>query len=459
MENSISLASQNATVKNESINSVATGEVKTPEPKGALGAGVDNLQTVKDTPTTKTSQMSEGAENKPIEDVGEALTKPSHVATVLGLLGEALPKETKYLVLYSAAKKAGMKVAFLVGNREVYKAQLEALLKSVKESGKCMFDHGAYVVPLRPILEKFPTLKAYDIYSNEITIDTPDLDMYFVVYDGQHRIAVCESHPREADVWLELNDFNGDHPLEAIKRMNSYSRNWNCTDLRVSNNAVGKCNSAFFKNVETLQDLYGVTTKMAAYIVTMDREAIKKKDLVAGKDYDSYTDAKAERGIGIYDAAMMNFGSPKELKKLEFWDAIYKTYDKTEDADKPQFARNMKLYMGTLSVSDRNNVVRYITDKDFGKLNSAVRDGYMKFCETEHSEEEFEKLDTDISIFAVNLRTQFESQTANKPLKSGTVSEILKHNAKEPEKADKSKTKADKSKAKENTTDQTGSGL
>lgn len=403
------------------------------------------LKEVENPTTTTPSEVPEGVEIQPVADTSKGLIKSSQVATVLGLLGDALPKKTKHIILYSVAKQAGIKVAFLVGNREVYNAQIQALWKSVKD--KRMFDTGAHVVPLRPILEAFQDQKAYDIDGNVITLDTPDIDMYFAVYDGQHRIAVCESHPGEADVELELNDFNGEHPLESIKRMNSYSRNWNCNDLRVSNHASGKCKSAFFENVKTLQDIYGVTTKMAAYIVTFDREAIKKKDLIVGKDYDSYSETNAERGIGIYYAAMKNFGCPKELKKLEFWDAIFKTYNMTEDADKAHFARNMKLYMGTLSVSDRDKIVKYITDKDYGLLDSAVRDGYMKFCETEHSDEEEVKLDSDISLFSVSLRTQFESQTVNKPLKSGTVNDIIKHNtelakAKEQKKADKSKTKA-----------------
>lgn len=438
-------ASQDATAKEECVNTVATGEVKTPETKGASEASVgnDNVE-VENTTTTTPSEVPEGVEIQPVADTSKGLIKSSHVATVLGLLGDALPKKTKHIILYSVAKQTGIKVAFLVGNRDAYKAHVQELWKSVKD--KRMFDTGAYVVTLRPILEAFHDQKAYDIDGNVITLDTPDIDKYFAVYDGQHRIAVCESHPGEADVELELNDFNGEHPLESIKRMNSYSRNWNCSDLRVSNHASGKCNSAFFENVKTLQDNYGVTTKMAAYIVTFDREAIKKKDLVAGKDCDSFTPTKADRGNGIYNAAMMNFECPKVLKKLEFWDAIFKTYDKTEDADKPQFARNMKLYMGTLSVSDRDKIVKYITDKDYGLLESTVREGYSKFCETEHSDEEVSKLDDQISNFVESL----SHQDVNKPLKSGTVSDIIKHNtelakAKEQEKTDKSKTKANNS--------------
>ena len=360
----------------------------------------------------------------------ETAQEPSFVTNLITLMGDKLPRKFKYVIMYNEAKKAGLKVVFLKGNREIYNTQLETLFKSAKAQKH--FSNGCYVVPLRPILEEYPDIEAYDLDGNQVTLDSPEVDMCLVVYDGQHRIAVCELHPDEIDVQLELNDFDGVNPLETIKMMNSFSKNWSGTDLRVSNVGAGITANQLYEESEKLQDLYGITPKLAEYVLTFQREATKKKDLVEGKDTTIYVTEHGNRGRGIFNAAMTNFNGAKEVKKIEFFDAVVYTYDNVKDSDKPSFARNMKLFLGTLSESECEKVKKLITDKDFGKLMSELNKGYTGFCSAGHTEEALAQMEADvdkaITTYITALQTKNQEKAAKKPLKSGRVHELIQHN-------------------------------
>ena len=381
-------------------------------------------------PTEQAIVQLPTAEGEVAQQNEETAQEPSYVETLLSLVGDKLPKKIKYAIMYSEAKKAGLKAVFLKGNREIYNTQLEALWKSAK--GQKHFSNGSYVVPLRPILEKFPGIEVYDLDGNQVTLDSPDADLCLVVYDGQHRIAVCELHPGEIDVLLELNEFDGCNPLDTIKKMNSLSKNWSGTDLRVSNVGAGISTNKLYEESENLQDRYGITSKLAEYVLTFQREATKKKDLVEGKDTTIYVDEHGNRGRGIFNAAMTSFNGAKEVKKIEFFDAVVSTYVSVKDAEKPTFARNMKLFMGTMAEPMREKVKKLITDKDYGTLKSEINKGYTDFCSAGHTEETLLQMEADvdkaIADYVTDLQKMNQEKAARKPLKSGCVHEVIQHN-------------------------------
>ncbi len=384
-------------------------------------------------PTEQTNVQLPTVEGEVVQQAEDAAPKndnSSYVETLLSLVGDKLPKKIKYIVMYSDAKKADLKAVFLKGNREIYNAQLEVLWKSAKDQKH--FSNGCYVVPLRPILEKFPSIEAYDLDGNQVTLDSPEVDMCLVVYDGQHRIAVCELHPGEIDVLLELNEFDGCNPLDTIKQMNSFSKNWSGTDLRVSNVGAGISTNKLYEESENLQDRYGITSKLAEYVLTFQREATKKKDLVEGKDTTIYVDEHGNRGRGIFNAAMTSFNGAKEVKKIEFFDAVVSTYVSVKDAEKPTFARNMKVFMGTMAEPMREKVKKLITDKDYGTLKSEINKGYTDFCSAGHTEETLLQMEADvdkaIADYVSDLQKKNQEKAARKPLKSGRVHEVIQHN-------------------------------
>ncbi len=375
----------------------------------------------------------------------------SYVATLLTLVGDKLAKKTKFVITYLAAKQVGIKVVFLKGNRKVSHNQLETLWKSAKD--KKMFEETCHVVPLRPILEKFKDIEAYDLEGNQITLESPDVDFCLVVYDGQHRITVCELHPGEIDVELELNDFNGTNPIESIKMMNSFSRNWNSNDLRTSNVEAGLTENKLYEESDKLSNLYGISLKVADYILTFQREATKRKDLVEGKDTTIYNEENGMRGYSIFSSVMMRFKGAKEFKRIEFMDAVVYSYNNLADRDKATFARNMKLFIATLTAEECDNLKSLLTQKNYGKLNSAVNEGFIKFNKADHSEEELAKMEEEtnksIDSYINGLQNEIHEKQSKKPLKVGHISEIIQHDLKVAEKAEYEKLDKAKKKAAE----------
>lgn len=376
---------------------------------------------------------------------------PDYLAALLVLLGDKIPKKTRMIIGYKAAKEAGIKLVFLMGNRMVYSSQVQALSKSAKANQK--FTDACHIVPLKPILEKYPGTEAYDLDGNKVTLESPDIDLCFAVYDGQHRIVACELHPGEIDVDLEFFDFDGTNPLEEIKQMNSFSRNWNCSDLRTSNINAGLTNNQLYEEAEKLQNLYGITPKLAEYTLTFKREATKKKDLIAGKDTTSYIKENGDRGHGIINVSMMKFNCASEIKKLQFMDAIVATYDSLPDDRKKPFARNMKLYIGNMNESVCSVVIKHLSDKNYGELNDVIKNGYNAFCE-KHPEEDTlikmeSEIDKEINTFICALQNSKKEASSKKYLKSGYAHDIIKHNikvakAKAQAKLEQSKKRADK---------------
>ena len=372
--------------------------------------------------TTVSENESATDANNQVETI-----EASTVAVLLACLGDKIPKIIRKVCMsYFEAKKAGLKICFFKFNREVNNCHVQALYKSVKESKQ--FTQSCYVVPLQPILESFKEIEVYDLDGKQITLDTPDIELYIVVYNGQHRLTVCELHP-EVDVELELNEFNGMHPLKTIKLMNSNNRNWNGLDLRDSNVNAGLTTNELYGEAKILQERYGITNKAAECALTFVLNTTRISDLIAGRDTTKFNEDNANRGKGILNACMMNFAACKEAKKIELLYAIIHTHINTPDKEKGVFGRNMKLLMGTMSADDRETVKRFITEKNFGQLNTFVKDSYKAFLELGHSEEELAQMETElderITTYIEKVDEENREKVAKKPLKSGRVSDVI----------------------------------
>ena len=383
----------------------------------AFGSNAKGTTTVSDNESTTDANSS-------IEAIDA-----STVAVLLTCLGDKIPKIIRKVCMsYLEAKNAGLKICFFKFNREVNNCHIQALYKSVKDSKR--FTRSCYVVPLRPILESFKDIEVYDLDGKQITLDTPDIDLYIVVYDGQHRLTVCELHS-EVDVELELNEFNGMHPLDTIKQINSDQRNWNGQDLRDSNVNAGITTNELYGEAKILQERYGITNKAAECALTFVFNTTRTSDLIAGRDTTKFNEDNANRGKGILNACMMNFAACKEAKKIELLYAIIHTHINTPDKEKGVFGRNMKLLMGTMSADDRETVKRFITEKNFGQLNTFVKDSYKAFLKLGYSEEVLtqmeSELDERIATYIEKVDEENREKLTKKPLKSGRVSELIKH--------------------------------
>lgn len=211
-----------------------------------------------------------------------------------------------------------MKIVFLVGNREIYASQMNKLYNQVNSSPDKKFSNPVIVVPLETALKN--GLKAVDISGSEITLETPHLYLYLAVLDGQHRLMVALEHT-DVDLSLELIDYDGDL-MSFIEILNSMDKNWTNEDRKKTNLETGKSTNKLYTESSKMQREFGVSPKYADYLLTFKRDATKKADLIAGKDSTPFSEENAGRGYQLYKAIAYKFNDDKNIKKVEFIDAI-----------------------------------------------------------------------------------------------------------------------------------------
>ena len=306
---------------------------------------------------------------------------PELLATVRGFLKNGIRTKLRLLFSYQDAVKSGLKPAFVKGNRNVYSSQIDKLWKEIASKPVKKFSRSCVVLGAAAILKRNESLpeekkvKLYDLLGNELTLATPDIDKYYVVSDGQHRLAVCTEHP-EADMDMELVDYDGDI-MDLIKILNSTDRNWKTSDYNKSNIDTGKVDGALMKMGAVIKGTITCSEKVALYLATFKRDALTKVGCINGKDESGYTPAKGERGLNIAKAIRYKFGDEKI--KIEFVDAIVKAYDAIEAGVSIPLASLMVGYIAEMSDGLKEAILSKINEAEYGTVNETVKKGFKEY--------------------------------------------------------------------------------
>lgn len=339
-----------------------------------------------------------------------------------------LHKEIRYIFLLSEAKKVGIKLCILKGNRKVYINQVEKLWKDLKDATEKVFDNPCLCVSAKDILKNHPTYQIEDLYGNSITLDNPDIDKSLVIYDGQHRATACLLHP-ELDVKIELKEYEGD-PVSQIKKLNSFDKNWTNDDLKNSNLATGKTTNKLYNEAQKLVEAYKVSSKYAEYILTFKKDATRKADLVKGTDTTIWSDANGARGIGIIDTTMKVFGtSQNEVKKIQYLDAIVEVYNSCGDTHHPTFSRDIKCFINTFGTQEKTNILQNLKDGNYGQLKCVLVKLYEDFLKN-HTNEELTVMEAEVDTEVAEFKAKNAGNNTSAgitALKVGTPAELLKN--------------------------------
>ena len=326
-------------------------------------------------------------------------------------------------VPYSVAKANGFNPAFIVGNREINCRQLNKLEKDLKDRGLTKFANPCKVMQAKDLLEKDANVSLVDIDGKPLTLSTPDIDTYLAIIDGQHRVTCCQDDP-EIDVDLEIIPAVED-VHSYIRILNTCDRNWNNEDLKESNVARKLSKSCLYEESKKVQSTYGVSSKLAEYGLTFVREASKKSDLIKGKDTTEYSESKAERGLGIFEASAFRFNKNRQYRKIQFMDAVVGVYNSLDDDKHSDFATNIRVCIAEMDDSVVEKIDQSIADKNYGTLNALFREEYTKFLSKSEAEilELKAKVDEDIRQYE-DVLAKGEADTVS-PLKSGSPKDIL----------------------------------
>lgn len=407
--------SSNCNVREEDRQAQALAD--SVKPSEQLQPLKENVQDVKG------DDSQETLDEVPVDQNNQEKIKSKTLVVLLSFLVKKMLYKVHYLFSYREAIKHGLKIAFLIGNREVYSSQIDKLYNELGSNSDKKFSNPVIVVSLERALRS--GLRAVDADGKEITLDTPDLWLYVAILDGQHRLMVCLEH-LDVDLDLELIDYDG-NLMSFIQILNSMDKNWNNEDRKKSNLATGKSTNQLYIESEIIQRKFGVSPKYAEYLLTFKRDATKKKDLIAGKDSTPYNEENGKRGHQLYKSIAYKFGDDKNVKRVEFIDAIVHVHSQNGDSNNPMFTRDMKCFITMMDDTTRNKIVTQLVNKNYGDLKNTLLNDFQKFCSLHKDDMENIEKEQDMKIS--EWKSQKETVAAKndivKTLKKGTPNEIL----------------------------------
>lgn len=341
---------------------------------------------------------------------------PALLATVLGFLKCGFKTKMRTLVSFQDSKN-DIKLVFVKGNRNVYSGQIDKLWKDIADRPVKKFYRSCVVVNAKTILErnlaipeeeKSRRVHLLDIYGNEVTLETPGIENCWAVIDGQHRLMVCIEHP-EADLDLELlDDYHGDI-MELIKIFNSIDRNWSLSDYNQSNIATGKISSAMMSKSVWIKSFLNCSDKVANFLLTFKKDAIRKSSSVKGIDDSGYSEAKGERGLNIARAIKYRFGDM--TVKVQLVEAICKAYSQLEDGKTTGMASLMVGFIAEISDSMKKTIVEKMKSADFGTVTNTFTMGFEKYVKLhkddidEHIKEIQGKIDAAVPMPDLSVKS------------------------------------------------------
>ena len=384
---------------------------------------VNNEQSKGDISAADGQESQETLDEVPVDQNNQEKIKSKTLVTLLSFLVRKMPYKVHYLFSYRKAIKHGLKIAFLIGNREVYSSQIDKLYNELGSNSDKKFSNPVIVVSLERALRS--GLRAVDADGKEITLDTPNLWLYVALLDGQHRLMVCLEH-LDVDLDLELIDYDG-NLMSFIQILNSMDKNWNNEDRKKSNLATGKSTNQLYIESEIIQREFGVSPKYAEYLLTFKRDATKKKDLIAGKDSTPYNEENGKRGHQLYKSIAYKFGDDKNVKRVEFIDAIVHVHSQNGDSNNQTFTRDMTCFITMIDDTTRNKIITRLANKNYGELKSTLLSDFQTFCSSHKDDmEDLEKeQDMKISKWKSQKETVAAKNDIIKTLKKGTPNEIL----------------------------------
>ena len=348
--------------------------------------------------------------------------------------------------------RAGYQPAFLKGNRPINVRHVDSLMKMLTERGKTKFTVCGTVTPLLPLLEDMDLLPEegrlhfYNIYGMELTLDTPGVreGLYYLVLDGQHRVAACHTYGFDMD--MQLVPVEGD-PLDYIADYNTGGENWKGTDWVAAHRATGKYSSPLYSKMDEVGEILpGVSERYKTAILVGNFDGIKKTDAENGVESIVYDEDLANRGIGFAKSiavAIMGNEADKRykhagrfLRGLDGVKAILDVTKRCSGALLVNYDIDMKCLLGRLDAEKMEIIEKDAEHKNLGRLIDFMTRLYKDYAEARHDDRESisEEIDVRYEELAAKRATAeseakehlLTGDAGRKPkrITSGTVDEM-----------------------------------
>lgn len=361
-----------------------------------------------------------------VEPTSVAISSIINRAQTCGILVRNIPSiDYRHLVL------AGYKFAYLYGNRDIDPVHVEKLWKDVKDTADKRFSKHGVVIPLSVALKAAMVMpeedrpKFYDENGNEITPETPGVESYLLIIDGQHREMTCKIHP-EANMDVDIVESQGD-VITFVQNYNKLQKNWDTAAWRNARMTSGKSKCQLYSKSEAVQKQLGCSPKYADYLLSFTKDVCRVSDIKAGKD-PNVSDEAIKRGEDLAKAIEMRFHSKdenvnfKSARKVEFVDCITHVYHNISPELVPMFTRDMRCFIANMPEDVADCIMSTIKTKDFGLAQETMLMEFKNFMATNDLEEL--DIQTDINYEDFLNDKDIDEEQSKPVIKPGTAAEL-----------------------------------
>lgn len=349
----------------------------------------------------------------------------------------------KLLYLASELKEAGYVFCYDKENREINNNHVDELHERIKSDKSKCFSETLKVCEVKQALEQ--GRKVFDVDNKEITLDTPELEKYILIIDGQHRWIVILENPTY-DIWVDFVET--DNIGAYINNLNNYNKVWNGEDVKHCIREQHVNEVPVLEEIHELKKRFNVSEKYAEHILTRKKEQYRlgnmKKIQSGEKGFSAgefkVNDTFINTGKKLMHAIRYQFNKEKKAYKCEFVSSLLNIYAELPDTNNASFEKNILIFITAMDGIVSSEILKRIEKKDTQQLNCYVRKQYDTFIGN-HRDELDDLYKKAIEIIDEKAQEFEENETNSakkfKRLRAGSPSDILKNRAEEREEVKK----------------------
>lgn len=260
-----------------------------------------------------------------------------------------------------------LKLAYDPRQRKRNKGQVKKLVESIRKYGKVI--KNIEVVPALTMIKEGEIL--YDREGGELlTEDTPDIDDWYVVIDGDHRREAVESlmevEPAvKFSSYVELADTSGLTCRQYQELCNNTNKQWDAVDRLSSVSEKYGQEEGKERVIDKMlewRNAYGLSLR-ESYALLHLNDGYKKKMVIDSQEGKTLDDNligdkdNIKRGSELLEALLTGCGKESNLaRSLAPVNAIINIYSNTPDGSKPKMVNDLKLSLKALTQDDRNSI-------------------------------------------------------------------------------------------------------
>ncbi len=419
-----------APVINKSYNVENTMEGKTFQSSMAPQVGANETAFGSNAKGTTVESVNEFANAAQVSTI--ACTEMVTESTVMTPM---LPTQVLLRPIYRYRElcKYGFKPSYLKVNRPIDVTHARNLAKDTDSSADKTFISSAKVVWAREALEA--GLEVIDEHGNELTLESRDIDSYFVIIDGQHRAFAAHLNPT-IDLLVEFLEGKGKDLLKIIEKMNILAKDWTGDNYIDALRKKHGGKAPLLEEIDRLSKEFKKSRKYLQVLLCDDPNKIRLRKLkeAFSKDEPDFSDYnldqnKVEFAEKVLTAVQERFGErDKATSTVMFITALLNIKKCLSKRDRENFEENIPAFIMSLTVEETGDIVILLSNKNNEDLKNYMISRYSTFIQTVDIEEVKTKFsELFIAVTAPEVKEEMSKKASVRKLKSGTFAQLLQN--------------------------------